>query len=38
MHVGLCDGIECEFDVNGNMLELGFQGNPKECGLVNVRA
>jgi len=26
MHVRLCDGIECEFYVNENMLELGFQG------------
>jgi len=24
--ITLCDGIEYEFYVNGNMLELGFQG------------
>jgi len=26
MYVKLYEGIECELDVNGSMLELGFQG------------
>ena len=38
MYVKLYADIECEHDVNGVRYSQDFKGNPKVCGLVNVRA